>query len=194
MTTHASTHRLLLALLSLVLPFLLAAQVPAAEPEAAPPVRAEDPGYRLAAGDKVRITVYGHEDLSGEFEVDGGGRLSLPLVRDLDAAGLTVPELQDAIIAKLQPDYLKFPQVSAEVLSYRPFYIIGEVQSPGSYPYVNGMTVINAVAMAGGYTYRAKKKSARVVRGAGEEQRKLELPPDATVMPGDVIEIRERFF
>jgi len=162
------------------------------EPAAQPP--AADAGYRLAAGDKVRVTVYGHADLSGEFEVDGGGRLSLPLIRDIDAAGLTVRELQEAIIAKLKPDYLREPQVSAEVLSYRPFYIIGEVQSPGSYPYVNGMTVINAVAVAGGFTYRANKKKVRVVRGVGQVQQKLDLPLGATVMPGDVIEIRERLF
>ncbi len=162
------------------------------EPAAQPPTA--DPGYRLAAGDKVRITVYGHEDLSGEFEVDGGGRLSLPLIRDVNAAGLTVRELQEAIIAKLKPDYLREPKVSAEVLSYRPFYIIGEVRSPGSYPYVNGMTVINAVAVAGGFTNRANKKKVRVVRGVGQVQQKVDLPLDATVMPGDVIEIRQRIF
>ena len=184
---------LLSLLLALLVAFTASAQ-DVAKPAASAPATAVDAGYRLAAGDKVKITVYGHEDLSGEFEVDGGGRLSLPLIRDVDAAGLTVRQLQEAIIDKLQPDYLKSPQVSAEVLNYRPFYIIGEVQTPGSYAYVNGMTVMNAVAMAGGYTYRARKKSVRIVRGTGEEQRKLDLPPDAKVLPGDVIEIRERFF
>ena len=199
MTTHIGSFRLLLVpVLRGMLVALLCAMsgtpAHAADPAAAAQPPTADPGYRLAAGDKVRITVYGHEDLSGEFEVDGGGRLSLPLIRDVDAAGLTVRELQDAIIAKLKPDYLREPQVSAEVLSYRPFYIIGEVQSPGSYPYVNGMTVINAVAVAGGFTYRANKNKVRIVRGAGETEQKLDVPLDATVMPGDVIEIRERFF
>jgi polysaccharide export outer membrane protein len=153
-----------------------------------------DPLYRLAAGDRVKITVYGHEDLSGEFQVDGAGRLSLPLIRDIAAAGLSVRELEEAISAKLQPDYLKDPQVSAEVLNYRPFYIIGEVQSPGSYPYVSGMTVINAVAVAGGFTYRAKKDRVRIVRGGGDQKRRIEAAPDTVVLPGDVIEVSERFF
>lgn len=150
--------------------------------------------YRLAAGDRVRITVYGHSDLSGEFQVDGAGRLSLPLIRDVTAAGLSVHELEEAISAKLHPDYLKDPQVSAEVLNYRPFYIIGEVQSPGSYPYVNGMTVINAVAVAGGFTYRAKKNRVHIVRVEGDEKRRIEAAADAVVLPGDVIEVAERFF
>jgi polysaccharide export outer membrane protein len=166
----------------------------AADPAPAPQPAVSAAGYRLAAGDKVRVTVYGHEDLSGEFEVDGAGHLSLPLIRDVNAAGLTVQGLAEVIIGKLKPDYLKNPQVSIEVLSYRPFYIIGEVQAPGSYPYVNGMSVMNAVALAGGFTYRAKKSRVLVTRSAEGGQEKLELPPEAPVLPGDVIEVRERFF
>jgi polysaccharide export outer membrane protein len=180
----------LLACITALTALAAGAQVPAQPPPAA----VADAGYRLAAGDKVRVTVYGHEDLSGEFEVDGAGRVSLPLIRDVAALGLTVQELEEAIIAKLKPDYLKSPQVSVAVLNYRPFYIMGEVQAPGSYPYVNGMTVMNAVAVAGGFTYRAKKNSVRVVRGAGEDRREIRLPLDAPVQPGDVIEVRERFF
>jgi len=183
---------LLLILLCALAPALLArADDPAPDAQAA----AADPNYRLAAGDKVRVTVYGHEDLSGEFDVDGTGRLSLPLIREVNAAGLTVRELEEAIIGRLSPDYLKQPQVSVAVLNYRPFYIMGEVQSPGSYPYVNGMTVMNAVAVAGGFTYRAKKGAVRVLREVESGgQRKLDLPLDAPVLPGDVIEVRERFF
>jgi len=150
--------------------------------------------YRLAAGDTVRVTVYGHEDLSGEFEVDGAGRISLPLIRDVTAEGRTLQELEESITTKLSPDYLKQPRVSAEILNYRPFYIIGEVSEPGSYPYVNGMTVINAVAVAGGFTYRARKGRIRIVRESGDSTVNLEVASDTPVMPGDVIEVPERFF
>ena len=148
----------------------------------------------MATGDTVRVTVYGHEDLSGEFEVDGAGRISLPLIRDVVAAGRSLQELEEIITAELSPDYLKQPRVSAEVLNYRPFYIIGEVGEPGSYPYVNGMTVINAVAVAGGFTYRARKSRIRIVRKSGEGTVELEASNDTAVMPGDVIEVPERLF
>ena len=154
----------------------------------------EKTDYRLAAGDTVRVTVYGHEDLSGEFEVDGTGRISLPLIRDVDAEGHSLQELEEIITAQLSPDYLKEPRVSAEVLDYRPFYIIGEVSQPGSYPYVNGMTVINAVAVAGGFTYRARKSRIRIVRESGDGTLELDVSNGTVVMPGDVIEVPERFF
>ena len=154
----------------------------------------EKADYRLAAGDTVRVTVYGHEDLSGEFEVDGAGRISLPLIRDVAAEGRSLRELEEIITAKLSPDYLREPRVSAEVLNYRPFYILGEVSEPGSYPYVNGMTVINAVAVAGGFTYRARKGRIRIVRESGDGTLELKVSNDTVVMPGDVIEVPERFF
>ena len=103
-------------------------------------------------------------------------------------------ELEEIITDKLSPDYLKEPRVSAEVQNYRPFYIIGEVSEPGSYPYVNGMTVINAVAVAGGFTYRARKGRIRIARESGDVTTELEVSNDTVVMPGDVIEVPERFF
>lgn len=150
--------------------------------------------YRLGPGDKVKITVFGQEDLSGEFIVDGSGQLSLPLIKNVKALGLSQQELEESITQKLKPDYLKNPQVSVQVLDYRPFYIIGEVKNPGSYPYVNGMLVVNAVAMAGGYTYRAKKKKAHIIRGNDQAKEKQQANPTTEVLPGDVIEIPERFF
>ena len=121
------------------------------------PAAAEDISeYKLGSGDKIRVTVFGHEDLSGEFEVDGSGNVSLPLIRNIKAEGSTPRELEQVVADRLSPDYLVNPRVSVEVLNYRPFYIYGEVTKPGSFPYVNGMTVINAVAMAGGFTYRAR--------------------------------------
>jgi len=150
--------------------------------------------YRLAAGDQLRVSVYGHDDLSGEFEVDGNGQLSLPLIQDMDAANKTLNELEVDITNALMPDYLKNPRVSVEILSYRPFYIVGEVKEPGSYPYVSGMTVINGVALAGGFTYRAQKTRIKIIRDRTDTKQELEASADTEVMPGDVIEIGERFF
>jgi protein involved in polysaccharide export with SLBB domain len=154
----------------------------------------EDTPYRLGAGDTVKVTVYGHADLSAESEIDGEGRISLPLVQHVNAAGLTPAELEAAVADKLKPDYLKNPRVSVEVVNYRPFYILGEVKTPGSYPYVSGMSVINAVAVAGGFTYRARTKKFLINRTDGRNRQKIEAAPGTLVLPGDVIEIPERFF
>lgn len=150
--------------------------------------------YRLSIGDKLRITVYGHEDLSGEFDVDATGNVSLPLIGDVRATGLTANELEAAVTSLLRPDYLKNPRVSAEILNYRPFYIVGEVNSPGSFPYANGMTVISAVAVAGGFTYRARKNRISITRGGGADMVEFEAQEDTLILPGDVIEVPERFF
>lgn len=150
--------------------------------------------YTLGPGDRVRVTVFGHEDMSGEFEVDGSGIISPPLVRDIKAEGMTVRQVEKVIAERLSPDYLKNPNVSVEVMNYRPFYIFGEVNAPGSYPYVNGMTVVNAVAMAGGYTYRARTGSARVTRATDKSRTPEIVDRDTPVLPGDVIEVPERYF
>jgi len=160
-----------------------------------PAVAQTDTSFRLGPGDRIRVTVFGQEDLSGEFEVDGTGRVSLPLIRSVQAQGLTLAELEQAITERLQPDFLKDPRVSIDVLNYRPFYIIGEVKEPGSYPYVNGMTVWNAVAMAGGFSYRARKSEVEIKRGGDAAQTAWqEANPDTIVFPGDVIRVPERFF
>lgn len=150
--------------------------------------------YRLGSGDEVRVTVFGHKDLSGEFTIDGRGIVSLPLIGNVQAGGLEVRRFEENIIAKLKPDYLKNPRVSAEVLNYRPFYIIGEVKKPGSYPFVNGMSVVNAVALAGGYTYRARENRLLIIRGNDTTRAKQPANHDTAVLPGDVIEVPERFF
>jgi protein involved in polysaccharide export with SLBB domain len=150
--------------------------------------------YTLGSGDKIRVTVFGHEDLSGEFEVDGSGNVSLPLIRNLKAEGLTVRELEQVVADRLSPDFLKNPSVSVEVLNYRPFYIYGEVTKPGSYPFVNGMTVVNAVAMAGGFTYRARTGRVRIIRANDPSRTPKDADRDTAVLPGDVIEVPERYF
>lgn len=160
---------------------------------AVPPVVAQVFEYRLDSGDQLRITVFGQEDLSGEFEVGSDGRISMPLIGDVPAARLTLQELETAIIAKLKPDYLRNPQLSVEVANYRPFYIIGEVKNPGSYAYVGGMRVVNAVAMAGGFTYRAREAELLITRAIGGGEKEA-AGQNTRVLPGDVIEVPERFF
>lgn len=152
------------------------------------------PEYRTGAGDRLRVTVFGHEDLSGEFQVDGAGFISIPLIGNVKAGDRTASELGDAIVNKLAPDYLKNPRVSVEVLNYRPFYILGEVNNPGSYPYVSGMTVVNAIALGGGYTYRGRENKVFIIRADDPERTKQPANHDTVVLPGDVIEVPERFF
>jgi polysaccharide export outer membrane protein len=152
-------------------------------------------GYTLGPGDRVRLTVFRHEDLSGEFDVDGEGFLALPLVGEIRGAGMNARQLESQIEDQLKEGgYLVNPQVSLEVLNYRPFYIIGEVNNPGSYQYVNGMTVINAVALAGGFSYRADQDDIIITRGGSEGRRLEDVRLDTAVLPGDIIEVTERFF
>jgi polysaccharide export outer membrane protein len=157
------------------------------------PSEAQTPEYVLDTGDQVKIVVFGHNDLSGQFVVSSTGAVAMPLIGEVNAKGLTLRQLEGAIIKKLKPDFLKNPQVSVEVANYRPFYIIGEVKNPGTYPYVNGMRILNAVAIAGGFTYRARENEMMITRAksGGKRQR---VPPDTRVMPGDVIEVMERYF
>jgi protein involved in polysaccharide export with SLBB domain len=151
-------------------------------------------GYTLGAGDKLRITVYNETDLSGEFEVSGQGFISVPLLGQVQVLGKTTAEVQAILTQKYGKDYLVNPSVSIEVLNYRPFFIIGEVNHPGSYPYVNGMSVINAVALAGGYTPRADHDGIKIKHSNQTTEQEQAAKEDTTVMPGDVIEIAERFF
>ena len=157
-------------------------------------VAAEETNYRLAVGDRVKVTVFGQDDLSGEFDVGGSGAIVMPLIREVPAANRTVAELQAAIVAALSPNYVKNPRVSVEVLSYRPVYILGEVTKPGDYPYVSGMTVVNAIAVAGGFTYRARQSKITIQRDKDGDVVKLAAALDTPIKPGDVIQVPERFF
>ena len=150
--------------------------------------------YQLGPGDLLRIVVFGHEDLSGEFEVKGSGHVSLPLIREVNAVGLTLRQFEQAVTDALKPDFLLNPRVSVDVLNYRPFYIIGEVKRPGSYPYVNGMTVVNAIALSGGYTYRARENKVLITRAGDSEKKQQPADHKTPVLPGDVIEVPERFW
>jgi polysaccharide export outer membrane protein len=147
--------------------------------------------YLLGAQDSVQVTVYRQEELSGEFRLDGGGYLAVPLVGEILAGGLTTRQLEDEIEIRLKSGgFLVDPQVSVALLTYRPFYVLGEVAQAGSYEYRDGMTIINAVALAGGFSYRADADDVTIERGGC----RMPTSPDTVVQPGDIIEVPERFF
>lgn len=150
--------------------------------------------YTLGAGDKVHMSVFSEQQLGGDFSVSGDGKLSLPLIGDVDVIGKTTPEVARMVEARLADGYLRNPRVSMEVMAYRPFFILGEIRSPGQYPYANGLTVTNAIATAQGFTPRARKKYVMIRRfGEAAEVRYL-LTPDLRVRPGDTIRLGERYF
>jgi len=149
---------------------------------------------RLGPNDKVRITVFGQPTLTGEYSLDGNGVLAFPLIGTINANGATTTQLQRSIAAKLEPDYLTNPSISAEIVTRRPFYVIGEVQKPGNYPYVSNMTAIHAIAMAGGFTYRARKNDFYIKRLDKEGKMfRVEATPGTILRAGDVLEVRERW-
>lgn len=151
--------------------------------------------YRLGPNDRTRIIVFNQPSLTGEFVLDGDGVLAFPLIGSVPARGMTPRELQQAIAAKLDPQYLRDPNVTVEVLTRRPFYVLGEVQKPGNYPYVTGITALHAVAMAGGYTFRAKTTEYYIKRLNGDGKMvRVVAKPETIVRPGDTLEVRERYF
>ncbi len=150
--------------------------------------------YHLGAGDKVKVTVFGEPDLGGTFSVSGEGKISVPLIGDVQAAGLTTPDLQAGLENAYRQGYLKDPKVNVEVLNFRPFYILGEVKLPGEYPYDNGMTVVKAVALAQGFTYRADQKRVFIKHLNGLKEDQVPLTSSQPVEPGDTIRIAERYF
>jgi polysaccharide export outer membrane protein len=148
---------------------------------------------RFAGGDKIRVVVFGEEKFSGEYLIDTDGTLSLPLVGTIEAAGLGKAELEQAITNKLKGN-LRNPKVTVEVVSFRPFYVLGEVQKPGEYQYRSGLNVLGAIAMAGGATYRANNSIVMIQRSGSDEFTEYPQSPSVPVLPGDVVRLRERFF
>jgi protein involved in polysaccharide export with SLBB domain len=149
---------------------------------------------RFAPGDKVRVVVFGEDKISGEYQIDIAGSVSLPLVGNLQAAGLTKPELEEALTSKLKSGYLRNPRVSVEVVSFRPFYILGEVKNPGEYPYKSGLNVLSAIAIGGGATYRASTSTVLIQRYGRTEMTEYPQSPTIPVLPGDVLRVPERYF
>ena len=167
-----------------------------AAPIAAASDGAADVQYRLAAGDKLRVIVFGEETLTGEYVLTSAGNLSFPLVGNIPAGDRTVEQLQADLTRALSDGYINDPRVSIQVVSFRPFYILGEVNRPGEYPVSTGLTIQQAVASAGGYTYRANTKRVFLKRAHETQERLVDLraQPNLIVRAGDTIRISERHF
>lgn len=154
-----------------------------------------DPGeYRLGAGDTLRVTVFGEQQLSGDFRVDGTGKVALPLIGDVGVADRTTREVESDIASRLSQGYVRDPKVSIEVSTHRPIFILGEVRNPGQYPYVSGMTALSAVAAAGGFTYRAREDYVLVTRPGETSQKPIRVPVNTPIRPDDVLRVPERYF
>ncbi len=162
---------------------------------ALPAGEAQDENYKLGSGDKIKLVVYGEDDLGGEYLVDGAGQIQLPLLGQVPAAGLTIHQFVASVASLFVSEgYLKRPRVSVEVENYRPFYIIGEVKTPGQYPYITGMNALNAIALAGGYTYRADDTAVYVRRNGSNTETKAPADQTTKIGPGDIIRVGERVF
>ena len=157
-------------------------------------VHAQREPYALATGDRLRIIVFGQDNLSNIYAVDSQGRVSMPLIGAVDATGRTTGQLERQIEARLRSGFLREPKVSVEVDAYRPFFILGEVTASGQFPYVNGMSVQTAVAIAGGFTPRADRHVALITREQNGQITIGRVPLSQPVLPGDTITIRERWF
>lgn len=149
--------------------------------------------YRLGPGDRLRISVFGEPNLTGEFVVSANGMISYPLIGDHPAQGKTVAEFTDTLRTALTR-YVLRPNISVEVMNYRPFFILGEVQNPGTYPYAAGLNVMNAVATAGGFSYRADTRRVFIKHADELAEREYALTSTTPVLPGDTVRIPERRF
>ena len=151
--------------------------------------------YKLGAGDKVRVVVLADPEFSGEYEVDASGNISVRMIGRLSVLGMTTAELEAALTQRYQSGgYLRNPKLSVELLSARPFFVLGEIVKPGSYPYVAGLTVAQAVAIAGGYTRRASTSRIKIKRFGSPAGTEDPVTEDSTVNPGDIVRVPERYF
>jgi polysaccharide export outer membrane protein len=151
-------------------------------------------GYRVGSGDRLTIRVAGEPDLTADYLVDGSGNISMPYVQSLPVAGLTTPKIEALITQRLRQGFLRDPQVSTQVTTPRPFYILGEVNGSGGFPYQPGITVQNAIAIAGGYGPRADQRKVLITRKTADGTNTYKVPVTTQVYPGDIIYIRERWF
>src|SRR5437763_15270353 len=179
----------LAALMSLMLPLAAAARADGALPLRPSSANSVAESYQLGAGDKLRVIVFGEDDLGGEFQVDGNGHISLPLIGGVTAAGETASGLEQVIADRLADGYLQSPRVSVSVSTYRPFYVIGEVSKAGEYAYVNGMSALNAVALAGGYTPKANESVIYIRRNGSNREEKVPADQMTRIWPGDVVRV-----
>jgi polysaccharide export outer membrane protein len=161
---------------------------------AAPTPVAYDTAYRLDAGDKLRIVVYGQEGLTNTYAIDAGGSITMPLIGAVPARGRTPSGLAAAIAGKLRNGYIRDPSVAVEIESYRPFFILGEVAAPGQYPYVPNMSVESAVAIAGGFSPRARRDRVTLTHTEASGSIRMVVPPGTPISPGDTVLVGERWF
>ena len=150
--------------------------------------------YTLASGDRIRIIVFGQDALSNSYSINGSGMISMPLIGDVPIGGMTSSEAEKTIETRLKNGFLRDPHVAVEVEAYRPFFVLGEITTAGQYPFINGMTVQKAIAVAGGFGARADRNSANITRMINGVQVTARVPLAYPVRPGDTITIEERFF
>jgi polysaccharide export outer membrane protein len=164
-------------------------------PLAGPDESAADSGaLHLQGGDRIRVTVFGEDKLTGEYDIDPSGFVSLPLAGTVQAAGLTKTELEQTLTKKFKGSYLRDPKVTVDIASFRPFYVLGEVLKPGEYPYKSGLTVLSAIAVAGGQTYRASNSQVMIKRAGETQLKQYDLSADVPIYPGDLIQLPQRYF
>jgi polysaccharide export outer membrane protein len=172
----------------IAVPVAYAAPAPAAAPVS------YDAPYHLDAGDKLRIVVYGQEGLTNTYSISAGGTITMPLIGAVPARGRTPQGLASDIAARLRNGFIREPSVAVEIESYRPFFILGEVQAPGQYPYVPNMTAESAVAIAGGFSPRARKDRVTITHTDSSGTSRVVVPPGTPISPGDTVLVGERWF
>ena len=149
---------------------------------------------RLQPGEKIRVTVYGETSLSGEYHIDPSGFVALPLAGTVKAAGLTQADLEQELSKQFGSGYLKSPKVTVGIVEFRPFYILGEVEKPGAYPYTGGLNALSAIAIAGGTTYRASRSTILIQHTTDSGLREYTLTSSIPILPGDIIQVPRRYF
>ena len=174
----------------------------AAVPEATAPGAAAEPSaatvdrnlYRLGSGDRIRVEIFGEPDLTTESSLEVTGTINYPLIGRIQAAGLTLKELEQSIYTKLKQGYLKNPNVRASIIQFRPIYVIGQVHHAGSYPYIEGLSVEKAIALAGGMTPIASSRKIYVLRESAPQNQREHAQLETPVYPGDTIVVEESLF
>src|SRR5262244_4453879 len=169
-----------------------------AGPDNLPPIEqaAQTGDYRLDSGDQLRITVFNQDQLTGLYSVDPAGDISMPLIGQVPARGLTPGDLEKSLVKRLSQDQniLVNPSINVQIQTYRPFYILGEVKAPGQYPWMHESTVLSAVAVAGGFTYRARQDYVSITRKNGDQVVERRGDRSSLIQPGDVVYVYERYF
>jgi protein involved in polysaccharide export with SLBB domain len=194
---RVTTSSLFFVLVTLCAPFLYTTFGPSTAVMAQTqqrPAPSPSGSYVLGPNDRVRLKVYGEPDITGEYEVDSNGLVSIPLAGHVKAAGLTTRQLEQAVVSALSKGIVRDPRVNVEVALYRPYYILGEVKKSGEYPYRLGLTVMDAVASAGGFTYRANEGKVYLRRSGGNIEEIYSLDEPILIFPGDNIRVPERYF